>query len=295
MTKICPNCRFETDGPDKFCGNCGSLLEEKKVTSTQPPVAFDPQIFNPTPAENNGQTNPTATDAYTPQQPGVPVDNNKKNKKAKKQNKSAQRSQKDRGFKKVLKKLIPVACIIAAIAAIWFAVGNQITLTIRTDKDLEVFNSGSLEVPGAHYNRYSELPDYVVEMLGDDPDAADYGPLMSEIVPHIRVERNKVNGWFGQKSVEYTISAPDMETWLLNIDENKKYTEKKLLADMLEYIPNAPERTQVVTVNYTQDSFFDWHGNYMAVDFANAISGGINSAYNTLYEEISADLEAALK
>jgi hypothetical protein len=152
-----------------------------------------------------------------------------------------------------------------------------------------------LDVPGAHYNKYAELPDFVIEMLGEDPDKPAYGPLMSEIILHINVERNKVNGWFGQSSVEYTISAPDMESWLLNMDENKEYTEETLLAEMLEYIPNAPKRTQVVTIDYARDGLFGWTGNYMSLDFTNAISGGINSAYNTIYEEISEDLEAPLK
>lgn len=203
--------------------------------------------------------------------------------------------QREKSPRKPLNIIVSVVCILVTLALVWFAVGNQITLTAHTNKDLEILNSGSLDVPGAHYNKYADLPDYVVEMLGEDSDNAGYGPLMSEIIPHIKVERNKVNGWFGQKSVEYTISAPDMETWLLNIDQNKEYTEDTLLEDMLEYIPNASERTQVVTISYANDGFFGWQGNYMALDFANAVSGGINTAYNKLYEEISDELEAALK
>ena len=290
MSKICPNCRIIGNPSDTFCGQCGGLLQES-ATLIAPQVTSAPQQNTPTypPIHTN---NPPVTTGYNPQQPYPPADNKKT--KQPKQKKVKQKVRKEKNRKKTLIKLVIFICSVILLFGIWFAVGNQVTLTLHTNKDLETLNSGSLDVPGAHYNKYAELPDYVVEMLGEDPDTAGYGPLMSEIIPHIRVERNKVNGWFGQKSVEYTITAPDMESWLINLDENKEYTEETLLADMIAYIPDAPERTQVVIIDYAHDGLFSWTGNYMALDFANAVSGGINSAYNTIYDEISEDLEAAL-
>ncbi len=197
--------------------------------------------------------------------------------------------------KERLKACIVPTIIIGITAFLVFAFGNNITLRSRSDKDMEVFNTGSLEVPGSTYNKYSQLPTYAIKMLGGDPDEPQYGELMSLIIPHIKVERNSINGFFGGKTVEYTVYAPDMETWLLNLNPPEGYTQDDMLKDIAEYIPDAPLRSQVVTIEYSHDGLFDWQGNYMEPEFTNAISGGISTAYQELYAEIYVQLQEELK
>lgn len=205
------------------------------------------------------------------------------------------KQKREKSPRKTLNIVIALLCVLATVVLVWFAVGNYITLSIHTNDDLDILNSGSLKVPGAHYSKYSELPDYVAQMLGKDDKDSEYGPLMSEVIPYIRVERNKINGLFGQSSVEYTVYAPDLESWLLNQNPSSGYTQNDFLKDLKEYIPSAQLRPQKVTIEYSRVGLFDWEGDYMSLEFSNAVSGGINTAYNKLYEQISDELEENLK
>lgn len=273
---------------------------------TNRPVPVNRPVVNP---DINSTQTVTPTEGIN--QNPVAEKTDKKQNKEKKKDKKAKKNQavdttnldpkqkkklkRKKRLKKFLKAILIIFIIAAALAFTWFAVGNQITLTIHTDKDVETMNSGSLEMPGAHYSQYSDMPDYVVRMLGADPESPDYGPVMSEVIPYIYVERNKVNGFFGGTTVDYTIYAPDLETWLLNLDDSKTYTQETMLEELKEYLPDAPMREQKVTIEYAHDGIFGWQGNYMSLEFSNAISGGVNTAYNELYAEFSKELEANIQ
>lgn len=286
MYKKCEYCGTVNDAPDKYCKGCGAPLPQLQPVQNNRPVSNNRPI--PNVVVTNGVHNT------------LPVNGNKNKKKNKvKASKKADRKVKapnqKKGVKRILKPILVIVIVAAVVAFAWFAVGNQITLSIHTDKDVKTMNSGSLEMPGANYNQYGDMPDYVVEMLGGNPDSPDYGPLMTEVLKYVYVERNSVNGFFGKSTAEFTIYAPDLESWLVNLDGSKKYTQDTLLEEMKAYLPNAPKRSQQVTIEYAHDGIFGWQGNYMSLEFANAVSGGINTAYNELYTEFSKDLEANIQ
>jgi len=185
-------------------------------------------------------------------------------------------------------RIIIVILIIAGILlGAWYAFGNLITLGAHSDQVVETLNSGSLDIPGMN-NAYNELPNYVKDMLGDEHrNSGEYGPMTKAILPHISVEKVKVNGFFGGSSVEYKITAPDIESWLLGLDPALVTSTDALMSMMEEYIKTAPSRSANVTIEYTRDGFFstEWYGNYYTREFSDAVCGGFNSAYNELYQK----------
>ncbi|MBP3442284.1 MAG: zinc ribbon domain-containing protein [Clostridia bacterium] len=289
MYKRCPYCGTINADTNKFCISCATPLHQ---------VQPDPRIVAPMMGGRPMQGNVQMQGAQ--QKNNVKGKKKKGDKKSKKKRSAASENlspeqKKKRRIKKILTPIISIVVVVAVVAFAWFAVGNQITLSIHTDKDVDTMNSGRLEMPGAYYSQYSDMPDYVVKLLGGDPQSPDYGPVMTEVMPYVRVERNKVNGFFGGNTVEYTIYAPDLESWLLNLGNSKKYTQDSLLEELKAYLPNAPLRSQVVTIEYAHDGIFSWQGNYMCIEFSNAISGGINTAYSELYAAYTEELEANIK
>lgn len=192
------------------------------------------------------------------------------------------------------KKMIPFYLVgaVVFIVLFWLLFGNLITLRSCTNKDLEVFNSGSLEVPGTAYYTESDMPEFVKEMLAEDEQTED--DFMSIISQYLYFERTKIHGFLNGNTVEYTVYAPDMESWILNLNPQEEYTEEELFEEMVRYIPDAPIREQTITVEYLRKGLFKWEGNYETREFADAVSGGINSAYNKIYNAAMEELEETL-
>ena len=63
---------------------------------------------------------------------------------------------------------------------------------------------------------------------------------------------------------------------------------------LIEQIPAAPQKAYYVTIRYEKDGLFDWKGDYETMEFADAISGGMNTAYNALYARMLKELEDLL-
>lgn len=193
-----------------------------------------------------------------------------------------------------LRILLAFAIILAILALLWFAVGNMVTLYVHSEDVVEQLNSGDLDLPGVRNTDFSVLPHYMQQTLGETAEAQSDGPIMEAVLPYLRVERETIHGFFTQSSVDYSISAPDLETWLLSTDLMQFSSQDELLGAMLDYIPSAPLRTVTVTVEYDRDGLFGWRGEYQTVEFADAVSGGLNTAYNVLYEQMLKELEEAL-
>lgn len=201
--------------------------------------------------------------------------------------------QKKKKKHRFLKFLMWLFLIAAALALLWFAVGNMITLHFHSEKVVSAINGGSLDLPGLKSNT-SEMPNYVKQMLGKS-DENDNGPVVEAVLPYLHVQRDKIHGFFGASEVDYIIYAPDLESWLLDMDTSTIYSSEQLLSELLAYIPNAPLKARRVSIKYYSEGLFDWRGNYKTPEFADAISGGINSAYNVYYEKMLQEIKEALQ
>ncbi len=200
----------------------------------------------------------------------------------------APKSKKKHKLPWILRFIIANIIIVLFLFGVWYAFGNLITLGSHSNKVVETLNSGSLELPGMN-NAYNELPNYIKDMLGEEyKNKNEYGPMTKAILPYISAEKVKVNGFFGSSSVEYRITAPDIESWLLELDPASVTSADALLTMMEEYIKTAPKRSANVTIEYTRNGFFstDWYGNYYTREFSDAVCGGFNSAYNELYSKV---------
>lgn len=194
-----------------------------------------------------------------------------------------------------LKFLLVTAIILVVLSLLWFSFGNLMTLYIHTNNVAAEINSGSFELDDAGNSAYDELPDYVKEMLGDALEEEEQnGPIMEAVMPYVEAKRTAIHGFFGGSTVEYTITAPDLEAWVTSLDPTAVTSSEQMLSELLEYIPNAPKRKQTVTVEYFRDGLFGWQGNYRTPEFADALSGGLNSAYNLLYRQMLEELEEYL-
>lgn len=269
MSSFCPKCGVEIQDEKSFCTKCGYNLaarrQQQAQVQVQPqqaqqPITSKPQMQTPKP---------------------------QKQKKEKKQ-----KQPKKHKLPGIVRFLLWLVGIAAVLLFLWFGFGNMVTLHLHSEDVVETLNAGSLDLPGMQSD-YADLPQYVQDMLGEEVQQQQDGPIMQAILPHLKVERNKVNGFFGASSVEYTVTAPDIESWMLTLDPESVTTQEALQAALLEYIPYAPVRRTTVTVEYYRDGFFsvDWQGNYHTVAFADAISGGMNTAYNKLYEQALEELE----
>lgn len=312
MKIYCPECGKLLEGDNiKFCFNCGADVskfaqkaEEKPempavtenapaetVQNTEAPKS-DIQAEDTAVAENTADTLPEShNEEEIKPAPETPTENPPVTltKKQLKKLKKAQKKQQKKNRKKlpwIIRFLRTVIIIAAVLFLIWFGFANMITLRIHSDEVLEKLNSGSLDLAGTE-NAYTKLPNYVKSMLDESTFQNEYGPITTSVLPYISAERVKVNGLFGASSVVYRITAPDIENWLLNLDESGIKSEDDLLRLMQEYIPTAPSRSVEVTVDYDRKNIFSvtWRGNYYTREFADAVCGGFNSAYNVLYEK----------
>lgn len=255
------------------CPFCGHIPMELQPSAQQnPPVPQQPPIQQP-PVPVTPQPYPPA---FRPPVTKLP--------KAKKKHK----------LPGIVRFLIVITVIAGVLFGSWYAFGNMLTLYIHSEDVVETLNSGSLELEGTR-SAYDELPDYVKDMLGDDVQE-DYGPITKAVLPYISVERVKIKGFFNASSVVYEISAPDLESWLLSLEDGAFTTEDELMELMTAYMETAPVRKVQVEINYQRDGLFSftWQGNYYTREFSDAICGGLNSAYNLLYEQAMDEINEAL-
>ena len=195
--------------------------------------------------------------------------------------------------KGLLIALIVVVAVVALAIFARYAVGNYVTLRLHTDKVLRSLNSGNLDLSQFQADPYEDLPIYVIEMMGEPAEPSRIGPVVSAMTPYLSFERVEIHGFFGESEVEYCIVSRDLSQWLLSLDYTTVTSSVQLQEMILDYIPQAPLKEYYVTVKYTKDGS-DWKGNYETPAFADAISGGLNTAYNGLYEKMVEEMEALL-
>ena len=190
--------------------------------------------------------------------------------------------------------LIIVLAVVVLIGFLVFAFGNYITLKFHTDRVLDSLNSGNLDLSQFQSDPYEDLPMYVVEMMGDAAESSEIGPVVSAMAPYLTFERTQIHGIFGKSEVEYRIVSRDLSEWILSLDYAAVTSPEQLQQMILEYIPQAPLKEYYVTVTYYKDGLFGWKGNYEIPEFADAISGGLNTAFNALYEKMIEEMESVL-
>lgn len=264
----------------RFCSKCGSPAEEGARFCTKCAAPLNVQAIKPEPAP---APTPTPTPTPTPAPAPSPEAKGKKQKKS--------------GKKRKLGWLWALISILAAagiIAFLIFAFGNYFTLKIHTAKVLDSLNSGNLDLSEFQSDPYKDLPLYVVEMMGEKNDPSELGPIVSAMAPYLRFEISEIHGFFGGSEVEYRIISRDIGGWLLALDYSAVTSSEELQRMILDYIPNAPLKEHYVTVRYYRDGIFGWKGNYEIPEFADALSGGLNSAYNALYDKMMEEMEDVL-
>ncbi len=252
----CPKCGGEWPDSARFCGFCGTRLR------------------TPQSGEMNSaklQANQMASPQYSSPAPNVKI------------------QRKKHGF---LKALLCLAVTTGVLALLWFAVGNWITLYFHSNDVVETLNSGSMELAGLE-SAYSTLPNFVQDMLA--MEQTEENPVIEANLPYIRASRKKIYGFFGAASVEYVIYAPNVEDYLLELDMSTINSSEQLLELVVSNIPNLPLKEHCVAVEYYKDGLFSWRGNYLTTAFSNAVSGGLNSAYNQFYFEMMKAFEEALE
>ncbi len=263
MSRFCTQCGAPAESGAKHCTQCGAALSV------------------PAPA-------PSPEPAPAPKPAPAPSDEKKIAKASKKQNKKAK---KGKGW---LVALIVIFSVIALIALLVFAFGNYITLKFHTDKVLDSLNSGNLDLSEFQSDPYEDLPLYVIEMMGETSDPSELGPVVSAMAPYLTFEIKEIHGFFGGSEVEYRIVSRDLGGWLLSLDYSAIGSSEELQKMMIDYIPEAPLKEHYVTVKYYRDGLFGWKGNYEIPEFADALTGGLNTAYNALYDEMIEEMEDIL-
>ena len=258
MSRFCIQCGTPVADEAKFCSQCGASL--------------------PTPAA------PKPAPAPAPMQPPQPVPVNT----AKPPKKKAKKK------KGCLVALIITLVVLALVAFLVFAAGNYLSLRLHTNKVLDSLNSGNMDLSQFQVDPYKDLPLYVIEMMGEAAEPAEVGPVVSAMAPHLTFDRIRILDFLGTGQVEYRILSRDLSGWILSLDYASITSPEQLQQMLLDYIPKAPLKEYFVTVTYYNDGLFRWKGNYETPEFANAISGGLNTAFNALYEKMMEEMEDVL-
>ncbi len=182
-----------------------------------------------------------------------------------------------------------VTAVVAVIVIIVFGIiiAGKGGLSSRVEEDLEVFNSGSLDVPGISVVDSMNASDFVADIVRENTTVNnDDGKIISAVLPYIEFEVSDIS----DDTAEFVILSPDLGAWLKKLEIPDEYSSEMLYDDMVDYIPEAPKKHHYVTVEYTKGSS-GWEGNYMTSEFADALSGGLFSAYGELYEQFLQELE----
>jgi hypothetical protein len=190
--------------------------------------------------------------------------------------------------------LIITLVVLALVAFLVFAAGNYLSLRLHTNKVLDSLNSGNMDLSQFQVDPYKDLPLYVIEMMGEAAEPAEVGPVVSAMAPHLTFDRIRILDFLGTGQVEYRILSRDLSGWILSLDYASITSPEQLQQMLLDYIPKAPLKEYFVTVTYYNDGLFRWKGNYETPEFANAISGGLNTAFNALYEKMIEEMEDVL-
>lgn len=307
MKIFCPKCGTPLEGDVNFCFKCGfdvvSYMNSQKAQAEQTEQKTELSAEEITPI-NTGVSGDSAPPQNSEEKSEIPEQVPSEQVPSEEQNKVSEQtadtspvpvSKKDKKKnKKKNKKKLPfiirffraIIIIGAVLFVLWFGFGNMVTLYLHSEEVVETLNSGSLELAGTE-NAYTELPNYVKDMLDDKYLEDEQGPITKAVLPYIKAERISINGFFGMATVKYKITAPDIENWLLNLDPTLVTSEQALLSLMQTYIESAPQRSVEVDVQYDRKNIFsvDWRGNYYTREFADAVCGGFNSAYSTLLEQ----------
>lgn len=188
--------------------------------------------------------------------------------------------------------LVLAAAIAAVIFALW-AVGNTVILNFKAPSDARSINGGDISFMNTESEAYSKLPNYVKEMLPEKKQE-DNGPVLDAILPYVGAEVEKIDGYFGKAEVTFLVCAPDVGNWLRGIDIASVGSSEALLSMMCDAVPTMPLRFDSVTVKYNRKGIFDLEGNFKTAEFANALYGGFNEAYNEIYEQVINDIKEAL-
>ena len=285
MTKNCPSCGAICKTQASFCNQCGSSF-----------ISQDPL----TPSDNEAVIEPLAEQIIEDSKEELILEVEEISKKSlKKQPKKKNKKRKKSKLIGFLKFMLTLICIAAVLFLLWITLGKWLTLHFHSNEVVESLNAGSLDFPGSHNSDYNELPDYAKEMLGENiKKEQENGPLLNAVLPYLEVERVEINWFRSGASIEYCISAPDVEHWFMSLTkEDIAKGQETLMKDLDNYLIIANRRKKNVTVEYTKSGLFsiDWQGNYETIEFADAISGGVNTAYNELYKQAIDEMEEMLK
>jgi len=208
------------------------------------------------------------------------------------QNGSSRKRKKKRSVGRFFAKLFAFFAVNAVLALLVYTVGNYVSLKSHSGEVVQSINAGSFYIDGADSRDFDKLPTYVQNRLQRPRQS---NPIVDIMLPYVNVECVKVNGLWGEKSVEYKISAPNTEIWLTGSDAGSARDQSEFFTKLERYSQNAPRTARNVTVVYYSDGLFRWQGNYNTPEFIDAMTGGMNSAYAKLYEEVLNELEGILE
>lgn len=190
--------------------------------------------------------------------------------------------------------LIITLVVLALVALLIFSAGNYLSLRLHTDKVLDSLNSGNMDLSQFQVDPYKDLPLYVIEMMGEAAEPAEVGPVVSAMAPYMTFDRVRIIDFLGTGQVEYRILSRDLSGWILSLDYASVTSPEQLQQMLLDQIPQAPLKEYYVTITYYKDGLFGWKGNYETPEFADAISGGMNTAFNALYDKMMEEMEDLL-
>ena len=258
MSRFCTQCGANVAYEARFCGQCGASLPAP--APVQPPRPVVP-VQPPRPVPVNVSAPPK------------------------------KEAKKKRGC---LVALIITLVVLALVAFLVFAAGNYLSLRLHTNKVMDSLNSGNMDLSQFQVDPYKDLPLYVIEMMGEAAEPAEVGPVVSAMAPYLSFDRVRIIQFLGTGQVEYRILSRDLSGWILSLDYASVTTPEHLQQMLLDYIPEAPLKEYYVTVTYYKEGLFGWKGNYETPAFADAISGGMNTAFNALYDKMMEEMEDLL-
>ena len=282
MRQFCTQCGAETDSEDKFCARCGAAVRPVTPAPTPAAESIPTTAPAPTPAPKEDPA-PIQNSTPAPVPTPPPATSSKPAPKKKKKKKGC------------LIAFFVTLFITALLTVLACTAGSYLMLSYETDRVANAMNGGDFDLSDFQRNVYKDMPLYVLEMVGETEKDTENGPIVKAMAPYLSVERTKIDGFLsGKREVEFRILSRDLSGWILSQDYKTFSTPEELQQAILEYIPQAPVKEYYVTVTYYREGFFDWKGNFEIPEFADAISGGLNTAYNALYDRMIEEMEDLL-